>query len=327
MRSINRLSSSMADINAVNSSAFTMGMALLESDFQSDITKFDSEMVQRIHETVLGKYIDAYINTLGAYIRAELDNAGLGSQAYASMMSKYLDVFISALGVYTGLQAKKADLETQVFADSLSARMNSFTNVLSNYMRSQLEALASYITTQADYARNNMGVARDLISAQSEMFRTVFSQHASIQAEADLQVDRLKAAIISAGTDQLTRVLMQKYGLKANYYPMNENYYKLKMALEKEQYDRNIELNYLESTWDLSLFQTAGGLLSAVAGGSAYIPNKPAVGSNIAGGAISGAASGAMIGAMIPGASPITALIGAGIGGLLGGAGGGFANQ
>lgn len=47
LRAINRFSSQMADINAVNSSAFIVGMALMESARQRQITQFRSEMAYR----------------------------------------------------------------------------------------------------------------------------------------------------------------------------------------------------------------------------------------------------------------------------------------
>lgn len=44
LRSVNRFSSGLADIGAVNSSAFIIGMALLESEVNADINKYDADI-------------------------------------------------------------------------------------------------------------------------------------------------------------------------------------------------------------------------------------------------------------------------------------------
>lgn len=44
LRSVNRFASGLADIGAVNSSAFIVGMALLESEFVADVNKFDADL-------------------------------------------------------------------------------------------------------------------------------------------------------------------------------------------------------------------------------------------------------------------------------------------
>ena len=256
MRSVNRIAGPMSDINAVNSSAFTIGIALLEMEFINDVNKVD------------------------------------------------------------------ADLSLQMYKDAFDKYVTMFSETLTQYLRSQLELFARFVVSHLEYVKTHIQVVTAILDGQINTFNTIFSNHLTAQSSADIQTLRSRTSLIAAGTDQLTRMILTKKALEASYYDKVDMYHKFKAAMEKEEHDRNIEINYLEATWDLSIFQTAGSLLSAVAGGSTYIPNKPNQVGNVAGGALSGAAAGAMVGSAIPG---IGTAIGAGVGAILGGISG--ANQ
>lgn len=52
LRSVNRFASGLADIGAVNSSAFIIGMALLESDVNADVNKYDADLSGQVFNAI-----------------------------------------------------------------------------------------------------------------------------------------------------------------------------------------------------------------------------------------------------------------------------------
>ena len=71
LRAINRFSSQMADINAVNSSAFIIGLALMESARQRQLTQFRAEMNYRDRYARIEGFKTAAVLTAD-YVKARL---------------------------------------------------------------------------------------------------------------------------------------------------------------------------------------------------------------------------------------------------------------
>ena len=94
---------------------------------------------------------------------------------------------------------------------------------------------------------------------------------------------------------------------------------KLRIVVKSDQVEKQLEWDSKDSLWNISLFQYAGNLMAAPAGGT-LIPEGPSRSSRMLGGALSGAAGGGMMGYMAAGASSgaVGGLPGALIGGLLG---------
>jgi len=90
---------------------------------------------------------------------------------------------------------------------------------------------------------------------------------------------------------------------------------RLFVAAMKDQQERDDELDLLETTFNLDLYQYAGNILGA-AGSGVMIPNRPTKGQSM----MSGAATGAAIGTMVaPGVGTVVGGIGGALAGVLGG--------
>lgn len=61
LRGVSRFAAGMADIGAVNSSAFIVGLTLLENDFLQETNKFDAELTHKVYDTVAVPLINANI--------------------------------------------------------------------------------------------------------------------------------------------------------------------------------------------------------------------------------------------------------------------------
>lgn len=84
-RSVNRFAGGMADINAVMSSSFVMGLAHLESQLQKEIAKFSTDLKLQLLNTLSGQYLQLYANLIGV----EMDSLLKGINIYAMAESDY----------------------------------------------------------------------------------------------------------------------------------------------------------------------------------------------------------------------------------------------
>ena len=79
-RSLRQFSGNMADINAVNSSAFLFGSAIIEAQHQADVSRFASEQTVKLSDDKFRAFLDLYRAELGARIQAELANSTVRNQ-------------------------------------------------------------------------------------------------------------------------------------------------------------------------------------------------------------------------------------------------------
>ncbi len=134
-RTINRFAGAMADVNAVQSSAYIFGMAQLESEFNRDVADFDKEMVDKIFGEAFNNFIRLYTETFTAYLRtvaataqAQLDanntqaRIHVDSQIRTNMQIRQIkDTFLmQSIAEMTLMLGRRIDFEktaTSVLAD------------------------------------------------------------------------------------------------------------------------------------------------------------------------------------------------------------------
>jgi len=246
MRGVNRFLGGMSDINAVNSSAFVFGLALMESDFQHDVAKFRADISMETYKAAFATYMDGFKSTLLTYL-----SEGVRSLAI------FIDAHKANLALYTG-------------------------------------------------------TITEMLKAQLQPFIGTLSSHVGAQTQLTTDGARMRMSYSAAGIDSMVKMLTQQRGMKSDYYTRISEAQRIRIDAEVAEDKRNVELDYLEATWDLSLFQVAGGLLASMAGASGYVPNKPDV---TVGSVLGGALSGASAGALATGGNPIGVLVGAVLGG------------
>jgi hypothetical protein len=311
LQSVNRFAGGMADINAVQSSAFVIGMALLESDFRRDVSEFRSKMGFELYTKTITEYLDIFKQSLITYLSSSaniaigyIDKSVQGileqmSQA-AQMDNNYLNQGIGMVnaGADRDVNAINKHIDTSVGIESM------YTDTLSKMDSNYYEAYKSIMNAQVQ-------IGSELFRIQSEAYKALFESHFGKQVGVDMETDRARLAIDSLATDAMVKMLLSTRGDYFNVANLIANAAKTKTALLKEQIDRDLEIDYLEGTWDLSLLQVGGSLLASAAGASGYVPNKPTTNAgNVAGQMLTGASAGAAI----TGGNPIGAGIGAAVG-------------
>lgn len=107
LRAISRMASNMADIGAVNSTAFAFGMAAINRDMLNDVDFYDSSLDVKTYEMYTTKYMDAFIDAfkehLSSYIMLEKNRKSDrnrtiidGAKTMAAMLSNRMNLHYTA---------------------------------------------------------------------------------------------------------------------------------------------------------------------------------------------------------------------------------------
>lgn len=103
LRSVNRFTAGLADIGAVNSSAFIVGMALLESEVNADVNKFDADIsAQAFNEIAAGG------------IKATFQAAATQRQQRNLYLAEATNLLMQALQQKIQLQAEATRLQSEL---------------------------------------------------------------------------------------------------------------------------------------------------------------------------------------------------------------------
>jgi hypothetical protein len=120
MRSLARFASGMGDINAVHSSAFVIGMAIMETEFLKEINEEQDRMIYDTTREIVG-------TTIKAQIQGELNQAAAKDAVIPQMASGGIQM----------LQAKLAALDTSAKVKAEVTRMQIVA--LKEYLAERLE--------------------------------------------------------------------------------------------------------------------------------------------------------------------------------------------
>lgn len=134
LRAVNRFAGGMADINAVNSSAFVIGMALKEVEFSRDVddfqTKTESDLYNKAFDGFLavGKAnINAYMGAIGYF--AQL--TGTNVSAYMDTVNTFADLTKSYMAQWVGIMNTRVGL----YRDALLEYGREYTEYIAEHMR------------------------------------------------------------------------------------------------------------------------------------------------------------------------------------------------
>jgi len=277
LRGVGRFAGGMADVNAVQSSTFVMGMALLESDFQSDVNAHRSELEVQLYRDAVAAFITVEGQMLGEYLKLYVQEVLIQTDVYK---------------VLRGLRAT----DLQVFAElvcSLSAEHNK-----------------SYETNKL----SELDIIKTLSQRESNVFQNGFNGYLDSFVRARLTEETNKARFVLGGADNMGARRHQISTFFRDNVTLVDEIGKTKIVAKSEEYAKNLEYDRMAAMWDVNLFQQAGNILGGVTG--AVVPNtdRPSPAQSALSAGLSGAGIGATVGGA-PGAAA-GFLIG-GIGGAL----------
>jgi len=93
-KSLNRFAGGMVDINAVHSSAFVIGTAIIERDFRRDVDGYRAKVKLQLSDRVMSEYLNTYRAMMGLYVQTGVAQSGAEIAAFSSAYKDYLASFV-----------------------------------------------------------------------------------------------------------------------------------------------------------------------------------------------------------------------------------------
>jgi len=283
LRGVGRFASGMSEIGAVNSSAFLLGLSIMESDRQNDLNKFRAEVKLRVFE----KSIDSYLTLFQSSVQ--------------NLSALYIQ------GVTETLSAYKLLVPTHI---------QGILALIPQYLQTYLQEFAETMTTQ----RSNTVQGTQLMITQGQEYLNTFSN--TLAGHLDSQIkDRLenKQAYHQAMLLEADSALrFESFQIDAYRAWIEEylNYTNNRYTTMQDYKERRLEFYKNETLWNFDLLARVANIMAAGAGGvnadDKTTPFQRGV-AGLAAGAVSGATLGSSIGG--PG---LGAGIGAGVGAAIG---------
>ncbi len=283
----------MADINAINSTGFLFGTAILRAEQMREVSEFDANLSLNQFNQGIATYIRIHADALTAGLGVEQQNA----QAHNRLLE-------GSIQLLSGLTLRGEVLPSEL------------VRMYGQFFVSELGMFDSNL-------RDATGNSTRLFSLFSGDQLERDSQLARFSLEADRVNKLAKEQRYTTGLNQIQQLITNRTEFERMAASLLTEQNRMKIVATDE-YDSHInDTEVEEDLWDITVARQAADIMVAPAGMSAAIPKKPSKAASALGGALQGAGSGAMAGAAIGAAGgPIGATGGAIIGGVIGGVGG-----
>lgn len=320
--SLPRFRRGMQNVNAVSSSAFVVGQALIEAMANRDVAKYQgtlrvaafTQKDQLIAASKLGKS-----NAIAqAHLKADEVNAisRLGesnSKATAYLKADEINA-ISNLAESNALAVAHTG-EDKIAADGNLSESNALAQahikadeIAATSKLGESNAL-SIAHTQEDKidAESNLGESNALAQAHIEIDRIGATNNlaeSNALANAHITQDKINSiSVLTENTNYLTATgqivdyYTKRLGTRENMVRMIVELNRISIVAEKEEAEYQIEIDVSEASWDLNVWQYAANVIAAPAGGTLNPGIRtPSTMQSVLGGAMSGAAVGATVG-------------------------------
>lgn len=257
MRSVNRFAGGMADIGAVNSSAFITGMALLESDHSNNIDDFRAKLELQLYNTAITTGMAHYIETLNSMVGQYLNS-------YERRFAQHLDVYKTDADIYArvfshGLDKHHDSYERRfsqnldVYKMSTNTYLQTFLSVLPEYVKTYLTSFTQYVSSaeqllqttgqtkapliqslggirerlSSDLTKLSVGVSTSLVSTQLQSTLGLTES----ESKTILQLISEHSGLIKGGSNQYVNSVLNYAGNRLNAYSTNA-------ALEADTFEK-----------------------------------------------------------------------------------------
>lgn len=284
LQSVNRFTGGMAEINAVQSSAFVIGLAMMEKGFTKDVARF---------------------------------RANLSLQIYDRVITSFIQVFGQSLSVQTQSFVSHLDGFLRLYQTILPARLQGFLSMFPEYIRTYLTEANEFYNV----SRANANIFADAGRVGSDGYLSTFNNlantHLRSQISRTISGEQSQSSFASQIGGNIVQMDMQRYDLQRMGMHALSEMNRLGIVAQSEY--KNSIWAWLErqGMWSIDIWNNAANVISTGAGGVST-PRRSQVASAL-GGAMSGAASGALVGSAVPGLGTATGAI---VGGVIGGVGG-----
>lgn len=298
-RAINRFSGGMADFNAVMSSAYVIGVALVHSDAEDQATEFEASLYN-------GMFRDAmslYINAMNAQFSVAVETA-------MNQIRNYINKLLADKGTYAQLLTSTIPNYVQAYLSALSKNLDLFKSSIDDY--------SGLVTNVADSYQKNKMSTYDIMNRIQSGYNEIYSR--TVESDKARFVDSYTTAIRTNDALRSTHALQslntimtaQQVDVDAAYKlaHLSGEVARMKTIAYSEQFAQNLQIDVGGARWPLETFQYAANVFGGFSGGTVATP----VAYTKAQTALSGALAGASIGAST--GNPAGVLVGALVGGI-----------
>lgn len=274
-RAFNRFAGGMVDINAVEGSAFLIGMSNIERENVLAVTKFRNELTMEIFRSSYDKFITSAMQ----------------------MFQQYLEFYLREKLAFVGL-----------YEQSMSKYIQTFSTLFSRHLETYTRSYNTTITNIQDIGQKGVGLTSDYVGKSVSLLQQGLNELFKGHIEAKLQTYGSEDKMLLGGTAQIAdndykRISAIATDAQAAYTVYNRE-------IETKTYYNNDLLRRRKerNNWRLDTMLRSANVL--VAGKANTSPGQapPSQGEK----ALAGAAVGAEVGASVGGTKG--AAIGSGIG-------------
>jgi len=309
IRSVNSFTGPMADINAVNSSAFVLGMAMMESDFTASVNKFQADLeLQLFRDAFTGflqnavQNINGYLSIYQSQMQTYTANQSTQLQAVLGVVSEFVRAYVSGFAEYLQAYSREGTGDVNLF-QAISQTKSSLSAAFADI---QSRAFMQHLEKGVDGTFN-------LLSAKMQNLQSLFQPYFETSIKEALDLRQQRTAFVTQHSQIAHQYDLADFELNKAAASLMADTARIRSVLSAEEYVKNLEYDVRSGTWDLELFQMGANIMSAYSGSVVTNVGKPSQAQSVMGGVAAGASIGSTLG--VPGAIA-GALIG-GIGGLI----------
>lgn len=276
LRDVGRLAGQFSEINAVNGSAFTIAIAMLERDKTKDINKFRADLSMSIYKDVLPLFMNSFNSAFATY-----------ADTFVKELSTYLNMVVAVLGEHT------------------KTAMGMMEEYIQSYISSLQHTFGAWKSSYDSYANISAAMSQEAKDISS-LIQQGWMSHETTKYKTDAQmITTVFADSLGKVYDGLFRYIAQ-FG---DITKVQSEVSRTGFVAKKEVFDQEYKFLKDETLWELELWQYMSNYIGAYSG-AAVVPTKPNPAASALGGALSGLGAGLATG------NPLLGLAGGVIGGI-----------
>jgi hypothetical protein len=333
----------MSDINAVNSSAFAWGMAMMESDHSANVSKFQAELRTRLYSDAFAQFLALVPVNINSYMQVYNSQMNLlgqgysqGGQVVASMVGTFVSSYVQSFSEYMAAYVRErsdgsslvqlaastkkdmaisfAGLQAGVFGQTLQSRVESLRTIGALEEGSISRSVENRTKLYMEAFEKRIEATIQALASRLDFSKGAFQSYFDGAVRADLDERAQSVAYISNATAQSISKSMGDIEMNRAVTSLMLEAARMRSVAKSEEYKENLELDVNSEHWDLELFQIAGNVMSSASGAAYMRTGKPTHIQSALGGALSAAS----IAASIPGVGPVAMGGAALVGGIAG---------
>ncbi len=286
LKTMNRFAGGMAEINAVQGSAFLFGMALLEAEHTEKVDEFLARLSLQIYESVIPSFLRMGATYSAEQSQTEARSIASHLQARTTSELGHLQAEIASIAQHlqteTAFVQSHLQAESSAIAEHLRARvafvlshLQTEVSSIVEHMRAGTAYTESQTGLEPKFARDRMGLETEFSKDHLQTFRDRAIAEVKVQAGMTAQVRRGRDAYFLQAVDELFKVLSQEASGKRDLVGLSAEANRLKYVATSEYQKQNVLYDVEEWLWQLKVFQYGSNVLSGVSSGGQVLPERP----------------------------------------------------